>query len=669
MGGVRRNSGRSFAAQLLVTAVAAAGFCVDTIAQTPKKVTAPPSLSGLAPVPGQRAPTASDSVDPASLRPLIAGLMIVSLDCALKLTPEDAAFLDKTPPGGVRIRPAGKPENLPLLVAMLRQAELRINRPILVGADPWELVGFLGDVSGKRSVSLPPLMAVAAAGGESFVEIWADVAARILRAAGLDWMPGPDLSLWPANPGSAASTRCIGSQPHAVAKLGTAVVRRLGERGITAAVWGFPGGSWTRDRNQPPVLTATPETWPAQDGIPYMEAAQVAAMVHVGDAEVPMWGGGAACVNPDVIQHLLRRQAAFRGIVVAGPVDSETLNRDAAEAARDALLAGADMILWQGGLRAVERAVDYLAAATARGDIPLALMREKAERAAATIQSFRNQVAGNAPPAGKPEESISALQRAGLTLIHLRGGALPLDRDAAPVGITGTVDLDTLQKYLKKSLKSVVQQPIMTAGHLGEVQTFEIDRLTRNMRGLNTVVVVATERERVETLIELIRALRQNAPRVVVVFLGRPDFAIRLNDADAILLAWGCAGSRETLMRAVADALTGRCALGMADLPDVLKLRAGESRQVDGMLLLRAPAGRLPCGLGDEYPPGFFQTMSPHHSLDGLVWNVDGKKVKGAVLTLSPTPGQVQSVSLTVRDVFKNTLNASFNVTCASPGP
>jgi len=647
------------------TAVLLAG---RTVAQPRHQAVVPPSLVGPATVPARRETAPPPMrVDPAQIKPLLAGLMIFSLDCALKITPEDGSLLDRMPPGGVWIRPAGKPENLPLLVAMLRQAEQRAGRPILIGGDPWDLTAFMSGTVRKPLPPLPPLMAVAAAGGDRYAAAWADAAARTMRAMGLDWMPGPDLSLWPEHPGSIASTRCIGSKPHEVARIGAAVIRGMQERGILAAAWGFPGGSWTRERSQPPVLTTPPDAWPERHGVPYREACRTAILLQVGDTEVPMWSGGPALLNPAVIQGLLRQQLGFRGIILAGPADGETLKMDAAEVALQSLLAGADMILWQGGLRGVERAIDYLAAAAARGDLPAELIREKASRVSSLIATARQQVAGGEPDGDEPEEAMQDLQRASLTLVHLRGDALPLDREAVPVGLTGTVDLDALQKNLRKPLKSVVQQPIMSASHVGDIQTFEIDRLTRNMHGLNTVVVTVTERERVETVIELVRAIRKQVPRIIVVFLGRPDYAVRLTDADAVLLAWGCAGSRDTLMCAVADALTGRCAVGLTDLPDKVILRPGETRTLDGSVLLRVPAGRLPCAVAEDYPAGFFLSMPPQQSLRGLVWTVDGKKVKGGTLTLSADPIRPVSVSLDVRDVFGNSLTAAFTVVSGDP--
>lgn len=626
---------------------------------------APPPLMGPAAAAYERTPRGGD---PEQVKPLLAGLMIVSMDCALKITPEDGSFLDRLPPGGVWIRPSGKPENLPLLVEMLRRAEQRAGRPMLIGSDPWDLTTFMSGAARKPLPPLPPLMAVSAAGGDQHAAAWAETAALTMRAMGLDWMPGPNLSLWPERPGSAASTRCIGSRPYEVARIGAAIMRGMQDRGVVTAAWGFPGGSWTRDRTQPPVLTTPPEAWSDQDGRPYLEACRIASMVHVGDTEVPLWSGGPAMLSSTIIQDLLRRQLGFRGIVLAGPADADTLMMDAAEAALQALLAGADMVLWQGGLRGVERAIDYLAAAATRGDLPVELLREKASRVAGILTAVRQKTMDGKSGGTRPEKTMATLQRAGLTLVHLRGNALPLDRDAAPVGLTGTVDLDALQKSLRKSLKSVAQQPILSAGHIGNIQTFEIDRLTRNMRGFNAVVVTVTERERVETVIELLCALRQQVPRVIVVFLGRPDYAVRLTDADAVLLAWGCAGSRDSLMRAVADVLTGRSTVGLADLPDLIRLRPGETRVLDGSMLLRVPAGRLPCRVGEDYPAGFFRSMPPQQSVRDLVWTVDGKKVRGPSLTLSADPVRPRTVSLEIRDVFGDTQTATFAVVSGDLG-
>ena len=57
---------------------------------------------------------------------------------------------------------------------------------------------------------------------------------------------------------------------------------------------------------------------------------------------------------------------------------------------------------------------------------------------------------------------------------------------------------EELWKALQKPLKHVAMQPITTARHIGDIQRFEIERLTRSMGQFRTLICVLSDRERVE---------------------------------------------------------------------------------------------------------------------------------------------------------------------------
>lgn len=661
---------RAWACALALLAAASFAARGESAAQPPSffpeqaKPAAPaPAPEKPKPAPGAKEETPALSVDEAldklDLRGRIAQLMLVTLQGSIGPNSEDIKYLRDYTPGGAIMWQASLPTEAQLYVARVHAAEALSGIPILVGCDLYAL-SRADRAMPSQYVQIPSLLSLAAARDSGSTERFAKLMADHFRGMGFDFSLGPSLELAPVIHDAVGSIYTFGSSPSFAADAGATVIGAMRDAGVAAVPLGFPGGGGNRRPKEPAVLLTARAEILQEDALPYARAiAEGAKILHVGNTLVPTLddAGGQACLTPAVYR-LLREDMGYDGLVIAGPIDSEDVARqyDSAEAAARALYAGADLIYFGTTLNAAARAVDKLTSAVETGEIP----RELVDRAARRVLAFkvaRREAKGEGvkladakalEKKGLAEEAY-AVERKSITLVKNTNGVLPLSREkSTPAGITGVVGTDLLVDLLQKPLKNVAQQPISTAKHLGEIQDFEIERLTAHVQGINTAVVVLTDKLRVYGEKKLVHALKEKGAKVVVVFLGYPGNARELLEADAIILAYCEPSNYGQTLRAVADVLLGKPAISLRSDLGVIEAKAGQSRRFNALDIVRAPAGRLPLALGAQFPAG----QSVSYGGDALAkkaeWDFgDGNHAKG--LTAEYAYSAAGDYTLTVR--------------------
>lgn len=524
-------------------------------------------------------------------------------------------------------------------------------------------------------VPMPTLMAVAAANDPDVTQRLSVLVAGHLKAMGFNFHLGPALTLAPSLPEIKGSLECLGSDPRFVAESGTAILKTLEDNGILALPMGFPGGGANKQGQGPPVLLTPSAQLDAQDLLPYKRAIeQGTSIIHVGNILVPTLGGDdvPASMSAVVMRDLLRERLGFEGVIVAGPMDAQeiALKYDPSVAAETALAAGADMLLWNQAGRRVMRTVDVIAAAIADRRIP----QETVDAALGRVMRLKQDenLAGRPMPVVKEAEALSKkrdypdevyeLERRSITLVQNRNNVLPLNKaKSMPVGVTGVAGVDALKAALEKYLKHVSSQEIATAKHGGEIFDFEIDRITKHIMGMRTVVVVLTPNMRVSSQTRLISALQGRGIAVVVVLLGYPDTLPKLSGAEAIVLSYCKPEQTEISMRAVADVLVGQAPVGVLPMLYEIKATAGTPATFSVLDIVRAPAGMLPVTVEPPYVAGLAVPYDPTFSLTKTFWDFgDGAKSKElrAEHTFN-SPGRYP-VTLTVQDKKKHSTTRTF---------
>jgi beta-N-acetylhexosaminidase len=612
------------------------------------------------------------------LRARVAQLMLVTLNGLYGPSREDKEFLRKNAPGGVVIPVIVKPQDAAEYVIALRSMpiERQSGIPLLIGANLYDLPRHERGAAGSFA-QLPSLLSIAASADLTATKRLAELTANHLTTMGFNLNLGPSLELAPTLPEATGGVQHFGHDATFAAEAGRAILETLRANKILAMPMGFPGGGRNRLPKSPATLLTPRVRLAQEDLLPYARAIeQGVSLIHVANTLAPQLDAQSrpASVSSAVMRDVLRGEMKFPGVIVAGPMDSPDIERlyDPAEAAILALEAGADMLYWGEAGQKVSKAIEAIGRAVEGGRLPKARIDEalgrvlklkKDQDLLARALPKKNKAAALGTKGVYPKEAYE-IERRSITLVQNRDNVLPLSKDrSVPVGVTGVVAVDALKAALAKSLKPVVEQPIGTATHVGDIEDFEIQRLTRNSGGIRTVVCVFTHLRRTQGEERLIRAFKENGARVVVVLLGYPRDLPRLVEADAIVLAYceesACAGS----IGAAADVLLGEGPVAVLPAVRELKTKVGKPEVFNAPEVTRSPTGRLPVTLADPFVAGFALSYDTSAAIKKAEWDFgDGERSKDVRTEHAyKAPGRY-SVNLTVTDKRDGVSSGAFTV-------
>jgi len=240
-----------------------------------------------------------------------------------------------------------------------------------------------GDISSAPWVAPEP--AAAEVGSRGDPDEARDIAARMgrqLMRAGVntDFAPVVDTGF-----GAAIGERSYGDDPELVARMGAAAVRGFESAGVVSAAKHFPNhGAATADSHVSlPVVRHDKETIESYDLPPFRAAVGAGVpMVMAGHLVYPAIDPDApASLSKDAI-NMLRDELGFDGVVVtdnlamAGATDGGT----PAEAAVDAVEAGADLLVVSSPPQQQADAYDAVVDAVESGEIPRSRISESVGR-------------------------------------------------------------------------------------------------------------------------------------------------------------------------------------------------------------------------------------------------------------------------------------------------
>ncbi len=603
------------------------------------------------------------------LQTRIAQLMLITTEGTHAPSTEDLGFMKACPPGGVVIPRILKPEVASVYVQKLRGLEMLTGVPLLVGANLYELVRRERGAP-SAFMQLPSMLALAAVADDEMTQKVGNLLAEHMQVMGFNLHLGPTLDLAPTLPKARGTINTFGSDPEFVAEAALTFHQCFKEHNILFAATGFPGGGMNREPlshsqdDLTPAVLLTPRPLLMQTDLrPYSALIEAdVPLLHVGNTFAPTLDTTSrpASVSDAIMKSLLRDTLGFEGVILAGPLDHGDVGHlyDPAEAALLALQNGADMLYWQGRPNAVKRVIEHLVRAVEEKKLSETLLNASVKRIL-TMKYVRPEKTELEEKKMRRLEKKKDLQdiayqveRRALTLVQNRNQCLPFTKkNSMPVGITGVVELDELQTLLEKKIHPISQQRITTAQHLGEIQDFEIERLTAHARGVRTVVCVFTDNMRPEGPIKLIRAFKDKGANVVAVLMGYPEHLPLLAEADAILLAYCTPADYAQTLRGIADILLGESPLGFLPNKTELTLPIGEERVFDVQDIVRTPAGRLPVTLSDYFQAGLSVPYNPTRAIKKARWDFgNGKKKKDLRVTYAyKEPGRYP-ITLTLID-------------------
>ncbi|MDN3506826.1 MAG: glycoside hydrolase family 3 N-terminal domain-containing protein [Simkaniaceae bacterium] len=177
--------------------------------------------------------------------------------------------------------------------------------------------------------------------------------ARQCRERGIQSALAPvvDVNSNPDNP--VIGDRSFGNDPEEVAKRGLAVMRGMQQGGIWACAKHFPGHGDTHidSHLSLPVIDKSVEEMRACEWVPFQALIDAGVdMVMVGHLLFPELDSLPSSLSPRIVTGILREEMGFEGVIITDSLSMGALSGlyDPDEIAERALLAGADLLLYNG---------------------------------------------------------------------------------------------------------------------------------------------------------------------------------------------------------------------------------------------------------------------------------------------------------------------------------
>jgi len=328
---------------------------------------------------------------------------------------------------------------------LLNQLQRDSKLPLLIAAD------FERGVSMRLngSTGFPHAMAFGAAGKKDYAESFGRITAQEARAIGIHWnfFPDADVNSNPANP--IINTRSFGEDPQQVSDMVVAYIHGAHAEGMLTTVKHFPGHGDTDTDSHLGVARVRGDMARLQsvELPPFRKAIDAGVdsvmVAHVSIPALEPDPNRVATVSPAVVNDLLKKQLAFKGIVVTDALDMAGLTRlyasNIGRAAVDAFKAGSDLLLIPADLEASYKA---MLEAVKSGEIPTSQLDAsvlKLLKAKASLNLHHARLVDLsklATDVGKPQSLAAGQQVAddAVTLVRENGRLLPLKHKGTVAG-------------------------------------------------------------------------------------------------------------------------------------------------------------------------------------------------------------------------------------------
>jgi beta-N-acetylhexosaminidase len=239
-----------------------------------------------------------------------------------------------------------------------------------------------------RSLWVPPppsAMALGAADSPELARAVGAAVARAVKSMGFNWNFAPvlDLNNNPLNP--VIAERSFGADPKRAAEIALAWMEGSALEGVACCVKHFPGHGDTHvdsHRDLPTVDKPLAELErfefaPFRAAAPHAPAVMTAHIVYPAlDPHHP------ATRSHALLTGLLRGAMGYEGVIITDGMDMHAIAHryGAGQAAVNALVAGADMVMAIGSRETQEETLDAIAAAIADGTLPMEGVRARLAR-------------------------------------------------------------------------------------------------------------------------------------------------------------------------------------------------------------------------------------------------------------------------------------------------
>jgi beta-glucosidase-like glycosyl hydrolase len=403
----------------------------------------------------------------------------------------------------------------------------RAAHPLLIGSDLERGAG----QQFRGATPLPPAAAIGSLGDLAATRRAGEITAREARALGVNWVfaPDADVDLEPENP--IIGTRSFSPDPERAGEQVAAWIEGCRDGGALSCAKHFPGhGRTVGDSHAERPTVDVDRSLLEQDLRPFRSAiaAGVSSMMtaHVAYPALDP-SGSPATLSAPILQHLLRSELGFEGMIVTDAIIMEGMvaGLDEPTAGALAVAAGCDMLLYPKDAPAL---VAGLQSAIDDGRLSHARIDEAIRR----VTSFAESVAG--PPVGKwgrEEDRRWAMDTAVRTLQVVRGQPA-LTSDAVRL-VEIEDDLGgPYPPYPRTALPAALRAAGIRIVDEGAplVALYSDIRAWKGRPGLSMMA-----RERV-------REVTADFPDATILLFSHPRLASEIPSARNLLAAWGGEG-------------------------------------------------------------------------------------------------------------------------------
>lgn len=207
-----------------------------------------------------------------------------------------------------------------------------------------------------------------------------------LAAFGFNMNFAPVLDIFSNPQNEVIGDRSFGDNPEIVSELGIAVMRGLQSKNIVSVVKHFPGHGDTRTDSHIglPVVGYDRERLDGFEFVPFKEAidsgAEAIMTAHIMYPELDL--GKPATMSRKILTGILRHDLGFRGLIITDDLEMGAITKNYAleEAALEAVLAGADILLVCHSSKHQEQVLSRLIAAVQNGELTVERIGESVAR-------------------------------------------------------------------------------------------------------------------------------------------------------------------------------------------------------------------------------------------------------------------------------------------------
>ncbi|GAB3428885.1 beta-N-acetylhexosaminidase [Massilia solisilvae] len=238
----------------------------------------------------------------------------------------------------------------------------------------------------------PSAMALGAANDPHLARDVGAAVARAVRSLGFNWNFAPvlDLNNNPQNP--VIAERSFGADPLRATELALAWMAGSESEGVACCVKHFPGHGDTHvdsHRDLPLVDKPLAELERFEFAPFRMAAASAPAMMTAHIVYPSLDPDNPATMSRRILTGILREQWSYRGVVITDGMDMHAIAHrySAGQAAVNALVAGADMVMAIGSRETQQETIDAIAAAIRDGVLPMDEVKARLARLSALVQA------------------------------------------------------------------------------------------------------------------------------------------------------------------------------------------------------------------------------------------------------------------------------------------